>query len=548
MVAEGVDVIFGPSSVETSGIVSAIANTFQIPHVTYHWKSKPLHWKNSLEHGMTLNIYPDSDVLAEGFANVLKDFSWETYTIVYETTENLIRLKDILQIPDPQSSPQFTIHVRQLPADGNFTSILDETRERKEVHFVLDANLNNTLSFLMAADELDMLGDSYSYFITNLDTHTIDLSEIGIIPANITCLRLLDLNSKEPEMRLWQENDFENEVNATQIPLESGLIQDGLKVFFNAIEAFKVDHPEFPLTKHNCSDLRDEPKSLLGFKIAKIMRNQELDGKTGKIKFDNKGSRTLFSLEILELVQGNFSRIGYWDTVDRVVTHDRVKHDEEIDTPAEMNSLPNFNETFVIAVKFSKPFLMERKSENDLELEGNERFEGYIVDLINAIQDNLKFDYELQLVSDGQYGSLNESTMEWNGIMKQLLDGEVDFSVADLTSSDERKSAVDFTTPFMQFGIGILYMKPQKTETDFLNFLSPFSLEIWFYIVIAYICFSVLIFVLFRISEEDWLASDPRQKNPKELKSIWSLKNCFWLAMTIMGQGSRTLPKGSVTR
>lgn len=37
-------------------------------------------------------------------------------------------------------------------------------------------------------------------------------------------------------------------------------------------------------------------------------------------------------------------------------------------------------------------------------LEGNARYEGYVVDLINRIQQNLKFKYELEVVPDGQYG------------------------------------------------------------------------------------------------------------------------------------------------
>lgn len=78
LASEGVDAVFGPGSLETSGIVASIAEKFEIPHIIYHWKTKPLHWEKTVEHSMTLNLYPDSDTLAEAYANVLVDYTWKS--------------------------------------------------------------------------------------------------------------------------------------------------------------------------------------------------------------------------------------------------------------------------------------------------------------------------------------------------------------------------------------------------------------------------------------------------------------------------------------
>lgn len=55
-------------------------------------------------------------------------------------------------------------------------------------------------------------------------------------------------------------------------------------------------------------------------------------------------------------------------------------------------------------------------------MEGNDRFEGFSVDLIDGISKMLGFKYILRLVEDNAYGSYNEKTKKWNGLVKELLD------------------------------------------------------------------------------------------------------------------------------
>ena len=55
--------------------------------------------------------------------------------------------------------------------------------------------------------------------------------------------------------------------------------------------------------------------------------------------------------------------------------------------------------------------------------EGNDRFEGFLVDLMYGIADRLKFDFTLYESPDGNYGSRNAETGEWNGMIKELIVG-----------------------------------------------------------------------------------------------------------------------------
>lgn len=63
--------------------------------------------------------------------------------------------------------------------------------------------------------------------------------------------------------------------------------------------------------------------------------------------------------------------------------------------------------------------MMYKKS--DKPLYGNDRFEGYCLDLLKELSNILGFSYEVKLVSDGKYGAQNDKG-EWNGMVRELID------------------------------------------------------------------------------------------------------------------------------
>lgn len=56
------------------------------------------------------------------------------------------------------------------------------------------------------------------------------------------------------------------------------------------------------------------------------------------------------------------------------------------------------------------------------QLTGNERFEGFGIDLIHELSLMLGFNYTFRLQEDGVYGSINNVTKEWTGMVRELLD------------------------------------------------------------------------------------------------------------------------------
>lgn len=66
-----------------------------------------------------------------------------------------------------------------------------------------------------------------------------------------------------------------------------------------------------------------------------------------------------------------------------------------------------------------QPYVMLRNTGN---FSGNERYEGFCIDLLREIASMVGFTYRIELVPDGKYGVYDYETGEWNGIVRQLMD------------------------------------------------------------------------------------------------------------------------------
>lgn len=174
---------------------------------------------------------------------------------------------------------------------------------------------------------------------------------------------------------------------------------------------------------------------------------------------------------------------------------------------------------------------------------GNDQFEGYTVDLVEELSKLLNFKYKFKLVDDGAYGIKNEKG-EWNGMIGELIRNEADIAIVDLTITSKREEAVDFTLPFMNTGISILFKKPTTKVTTLFSFLSPFSMLVWIYVVGAYIGVSAILFIVGRLSPYEWDNPHPCRQEDQVLENNFSLLNSFSFTIgSLMQQGSSLAPK-----
>jgi glutamate receptor, ionotropic, invertebrate len=60
--------------------------------------------------------------------------------------------------------------------------------------------------------------------------------------------------------------------------------------------------------------------------------------------------------------------------------------------------------------------------ESSSELEGNDRYEGFGIELIDELSKMNGFNYTFEIQADGVYGSYDAKTKKWTGMMEKIMD------------------------------------------------------------------------------------------------------------------------------
>ena len=103
---------------------------------------------------------------------------------------------------------------------------------------------------------------------------------------------------------------------------------------------------------------------------------------------------------------------------------------------------------------------------------------GYLVDMLEQLEDDLMFDSYLYFINDNKYGEIVNGT--WVGMVGDLVAGKADLVLASLTINSQRAAVVDFTNPFLVGGMILITMLEEK-EIPFFN-VEPFksiSVALW---------------------------------------------------------------------
>ncbi|XP_016918905.1 glutamate receptor ionotropic, kainate 2-like isoform X2 [Apis cerana] len=341
-------------------------------------------------------------------------------------------------------------------------------------------------------------------------------------------------------------NEEGNEVEGINW-VESAILYDSVFLVYNALETLNArnqDNTEGETIDPVPLSCEGEEKYNAGPNITNVIRELSKEGKiTGPITIDENGQRQFFKLKIIDVRPDESVEIGYWDPEGLHTADNEKERESYLYKSIEQKK-------FKISTKLGPPYVMEvTDSATRGILIEQTRYEGFCIDLIEEIAKLLNFKYEFELVPDGNYGTLNKETKQWNGLIRRLLDHDADLAICDLTITYERESAVDFTMPFMNLGISILYRKPEEKEPDLFSFLSPLSTDVWIYMATAFLAVSIMLFLQARMAPGEWDNPHPCNPDPEELENNFDLKNSMWLTVgSLMQQGSDILPKAPSIR
>ncbi|XP_049948224.1 glutamate receptor ionotropic, kainate 2 [Schistocerca serialis cubense] len=536
----GVQAIFGPSDPLLGAHIQSICEALDVPHVEARLDFEPSFKEFSI------NLHPSQEHMNRAFKDLMAFLNWTKVAIIYEEDyADLVGTKGLFKLQDLVKSPPVVrteMYIRQA-TPTTYRQVLREIRQKEIYKLIVDTNPKHMYKFFRAILQLQMNDFRYHYMFTTFDMETFDLEDFKYNSVNITAFRLVAVEDERVRAALEQMSRFApvgpSILHRTGVlQAEPALLHDAVHVFARGLAALDRSHQLRPA---NLSCELERPWDD-GLSLYNYISSAGLHGLTGHIEF-TEGKRSNFKLDLLKLKREQLRSVGFWSPAGGV----------NITDPSAFYETSVNNITLVVMTREEKPYVMVKEDHN---LTGNARYEGFCIDLLKWIAAQVGFHYAIKLVPDHMYGVYDPDTREWNGIVRELMEKRADLAVASMTINYARESVIDFTKPFMNLGIGILFKVSESMPSRLFSFMNPLAVEIWLYVLAAYVLVSLTIWVVARFSPYEWCVpacacADYQHATAALLvfQNDFTLANSFWFTIgTLMQQGSDLNPKATSTR
>ncbi|XP_026704318.1 glutamate receptor 3 [Athene cunicularia] len=476
--------------------------------------------------------------------SLLTHYKWEKFVYLYDTERGFSILQAIMEAA-VQNNWQVTARsVGSIKDVQEFRRIIEEMDRRQEKRYLIDCEVDRINTILEQVVILGKHSRGYHYMLANLGFTDIVLERVMHGGANVTGFQIV--NNENPMvqqfLQRWVRLDEREFPEAKNSPLKytSALTHDAVLVIAEAFRYLRRQRVDVS-RRGSAGDCLANPAVpwSQGIDIERALKMVQVQGMTGNIQFDTYGRRTNYTIDVYEMKAAGSRKVGYWNEYERFVP--------ALDQLPSNDTSSVENRTIVVTTILESPYVMYKK--NHEQLEGNERYEGYCVDLASEIAKHVGIKYKLSIVGDGKYGARDPETKIWNGMVGELVYGRADIAVAPLTITLVREEVIDFSKPFMSLGISIMIKKPQKSKPGVFSFLDPLAYEIWMCIVFAYIGVSVVLFLVSRFSPYEWHLEDsseePRDpQNPPDPPNEFGIFNSLWFSLgAFMQQGCDISPR-----
>ncbi|XP_076835860.1 glutamate receptor 4b isoform X1 [Brachyhypopomus gauderio] len=474
--------------------------------------------------------------------SVLDHYDWNRFVFLYDTDRGYSVLQAIMEKAGQNNWQVSAICVENF-SDANYRQLLEDLDRRKEKLFVIDLDPERLSNMLEQIVSVGKHIRGYHYIMANLGFKDINLERFMHGGANVTGFQLVDF-SRPMVIKLlqrWNKLD-QREYPGSDIPPKytSALTYDGVMVMADAFRSLRRQKVDIS-RRGNAGDCLANPAApwSQGIDMERTLKQVRLQGLTGNVQFDHYGRRVNYTMDVFELKINGPRKIGYWNDADKLVLIQ-----DQASLSNETSGMEN--RTVVVTTIMEGPYVMLKK--NWMMYEGNDKYEGYCVDLASEIAKHIGIKYKISIVPDGKYGARDAETKIWNGMVGELVYGRAEIAVAPLTITLVREEVIDFSKPFMSLGISIMIKKPQKSKPGVFSFLDPLAYEIWMCIVFAYIGVSVVLFLVSRFSPYEWHTEEPMEGNDglptDQPPNEFGIFNSLWFSLgAFMQQGCDFTPR-----
>ncbi|XP_059773536.1 glutamate receptor 1 isoform X4 [Balaenoptera ricei] len=530
--SKGVYAIFGFYERRTVNMLTSFCGAL---HVCFITPSFPVDTSNQF----VLQLRPE---LQDALISIIDHYKWQKFVYIYDADRGLSVLQKVLDTAAEKNWQVTAVNILTTTEEG-YRMLFQDLEKKKERLVVVDCESERLSAILGQIVKLEKNGIGYHYILANLGFMDIDLNKFKESGANVTGFQLVNYTDTIPAkiMQQWKNSDARDHtrVDWKRPKYTSALTYDGVKVMAEAFQSLRRQRIDIS-RRGNAGDCLANPAVPWGqgIDIQRALQQVRFEGLTGNVQFNEKGRRTNYTLHVIEMRHDGIRKIGYWNEDDKFVP-------AATDAQAGGDNSSVQNRTYIVTTILEDPYVMLKKNAN--QFEGNDRYEGYCVELAAEIAKHVGYSYRLEIVSDGKYGARDPDTKAWNGMVGELVYGRADVAVAPLTITLVREEVIDFSKPFMSLGISIMIKKPQKSKPGVFSFLDPLAYEIWMCIVFAYIGVSVVLFLVSRFSPYEWHSEEfeeGRDQTTSDQSNEFGIFNSLWFSLgAFMQQGCDISPR-----
>lgn len=520
-----------PECEDIAGIASHASNpVFSLDHGSYDSGS------------VAFKMHPSPEDTNAFFVDILKYFEWRNFIIIHDGGNALEFLQEVLNI---QRDLEWNVTALELGEVGNHdqymelaTKIKSESTGNIFLFCSQEVNAKGLIVWAEENKEANILTAKYHWILGNIDISLDRTFRTELEKTNAYITRFGMNFTREIQYAL----PTSIATSTNEWPMRDRLAFDAVISVGHALKLYREwresegasgtavlpGDTQMP----PCPTASAAPTQNI---LSTYLKQVAFEGITGNVEFDNSGNRVNYTFSIYS---GQFKTLdqmrGEW-TQNKFYWEKKWKKKWESDSHLNVTYHNYASERKIKIVTIeSKPFLMVKANSTST---GNNRFEGYIMDLLERIKTHVKgidFDYEVELVTDGKFGSRHPYSFIWNGMVGDVVRKKADIAAGPLTVTADRAQAIDFTYPFMSSGITVMMKHPNYVQHNPFRIMYPFGVEVWFINLVIFVIISAMLYFFNYFDPYEWRAAAERRETFEENADNFSMRNSMWFAITSM--------------
>ncbi|XP_071964348.1 glutamate receptor 2-like [Antedon mediterranea] len=523
-----------------------------------------------------IKMYPSPEDVNSLLVDMLQYFKWVDFIILYDNGKIVENLSPLLA-----GARDYGWNIRLLPLSEDFQETADAIKldSLQDVNNIILYTFTEevALKVIEKGIEYGIVTKGFHWILANIDLFLERgfIEELRYTDAFITRFNMNETDGSLSTTTTKQRTKYEFR---QRLAFDSALATGhALKMFgqdnggFDNGSPFVDESNNVRVNMKRCDS--EEESSVLMDYFSKV----DFKGMSGRVAFDEQGSRKNYRISITSGVGDtlHFWR-GEWLQNPDYDPYNRFKRATDRFSNQRLRMNPYFqaeDDHLVISMVEVAPYVMTKNKEEYMTDEerknfeqqsfvsqytGNDRYEGFLPDLMLYIQDvlqrslNIDIDYRLQVFGDAErnYGTKDIVTGEWNGMMKEVLEGEADAAAGPLVKTNEREADIDFTNVYLKGKIHLLVKHPNNIHDYSFNVMYPLGVEVWFITLFSMFFVAGLLFLYNHYNPNEWRTVIEQDGKSYEINADnFNIRNSIWFAVsTVFLQSYDASPRSHAGR